>query len=72
MTTSDRTFATTVVSDDTTVVRGGPDSVAKLARHAVRTHRAFQLDGEPVWGVSVFLALDGAGERRWTGSSPVE
>jgi hypothetical protein len=48
--------------DDTVVViRGGPDNADKLARHAARTHRAFELDGEPIWGVSVFLALDQAG-----------
>lgn len=48
--------------DDTVVViRGGPDNADKLARHAARTHRAFELDGEPIWGVSVFLALDQTG-----------
>lgn len=48
--------------DDTVVViRGGPDNADKLTRHAARTHRAFELDGEPIWGVSVFLALDQAG-----------
>lgn len=47
--------------DATVVVRGGPDSVAKLARHAMRTGRAYVLDGEPLLGVSVFIALDDAG-----------
>ena len=48
--------------DDTVVVvRGGPDNANKLARHAARTHRAYELDGEPLWGVSLFVALDEAG-----------
>lgn len=45
----------------TVVVRGGPDSVAKLAAHAVRTARAYALDGVPVYGISVFAALDDIG-----------
>ena len=45
----------------TVVVRGGPDTVGKLATHAQRTHRAFVLDSEPVWGVSVFAALEDIG-----------
>lgn len=53
--------------DATVVVRGGPDTVDKLARHAVRTSRAYQLDGRPFWGVSVFLALDEAGEASLDG-----
>jgi hypothetical protein len=48
-------------SDDIVVVRGGPDTLAKLAAHAQRTHRAFSLDGAPFWGVSVFCALDEIG-----------
>jgi RNase P/RNase MRP subunit p30 len=32
-------------SDDIVVVRGGSDSLAKLATHERRTHRAFKLDG---------------------------
>jgi hypothetical protein len=43
------------------IIRGGPDSVAKLLTHAHRTHRAFLLDDEPVWGISVFVALDETG-----------
>ncbi|MGQ0466382.1 MAG: hypothetical protein ACT4QG_13795 [Sporichthyaceae bacterium] len=51
-----------VLPDDATViVRGGPDSLEKLAQHAARTNRAFLLDGHQLWGVSVFLALDDAG-----------
>jgi len=35
--------------DDTTiVVRGGPDTLAKLAVHVCRTHDAYVLDGEPL------------------------
>jgi hypothetical protein len=45
----------------TVTLRGGPDSVDKLRRHAMRTHRAFELDGAPVYGVSVFCALDDIG-----------
>jgi hypothetical protein len=48
--------------DDTTVVvRGGPDTLAKLAMHARRTHDAYVLDGEPLWGISVYCALDDVG-----------
>ena len=43
------------------VVRGGPDSVAKLAAHASRTARAFTLDGVPALGISVFAAFDDIG-----------
>jgi hypothetical protein len=45
----------------TVVVRGGPDSVAKLRAHAQRTARAFALDGVPALGLSVFAALDDIG-----------
>jgi hypothetical protein len=48
-------------SRDIVVVRGGPDTLAKLAVHARRTRRAYCLDGEPLWGVSVFCALDEVG-----------
>lgn len=47
--------------DLTVVLRGGPDTVDKLRRHALRTNRAFALDGDPVFGVSVFCALDAIG-----------
>jgi len=43
------------------VVRGGPDSVVKIEGHAARTARAYVLDGRPVFGVSVFAALDDIG-----------
>lgn len=45
----------------TVVVRGGPDSVAKLRAHAQRTARAFALDGVPALGLPVFAALDDIG-----------
>lgn len=45
----------------TVVIRGGPDSVAKLRAHAERTARAFALDGVPALGLSVFAALDDIG-----------
>jgi hypothetical protein len=32
----------------TVVVRGGPDTLAKLAAHASRTHDAYVLDGDPL------------------------
>lgn len=47
--------------DGIVVVRGGPTSVAKVLSHARRTHDAFVLDGELIWGVSVFCALDDLG-----------
>lgn len=47
--------------DITVVVRGGPDTLAKLAMHARRTHDAYVLDGEPLWGISVYCALDDVG-----------
>jgi hypothetical protein len=53
--------------DTTVVVRGGPDTADKLARHAVRTNRAYQLDGRLFWGVSVFLALDETGDASLNG-----
>ncbi len=43
------------------VVRGGPDTLAKLAVHARRTHDAYVLDGEPLWWISVYCALDDVG-----------
>jgi hypothetical protein len=43
---------------DCVLLRGGPDSTAKLRRHIERMHRAFVFDGDPVLGVSMFAALD--------------
>jgi hypothetical protein len=45
----------------TILVRGGPDTAAKLTAHAERVRRAFVLDGRPVLGISVFAALDDIG-----------
>jgi hypothetical protein len=47
--------------DRVVVVRGGPATLAKLREHAARTHAAYVLDGAPLWGVSVFCALDDIG-----------
>jgi hypothetical protein len=47
--------------DETVLVRGGPDTLAKLTAHAGRFRRRFVLDGEPVLGISVFAALDDIG-----------
>jgi hypothetical protein len=43
------------------IVRGGPNSVARLTQHAMRTAEFWNLDGEPLYGVSVFCALDDVG-----------
>ena len=42
----------------THLIRGGPDTVDKLRRHAERTARAWALDGQPLLGISVFAVLD--------------
>jgi hypothetical protein len=42
----------------TIVVRGGTDTHDKLRRHAERTARAWSLDGQPLFGISVFAVLD--------------
>jgi len=47
--------------DGIVVVRGGPTSLSKVLSHAQRTHNAFVLDGQPIWGISVFCALDDLG-----------
>jgi hypothetical protein len=41
----------------TIVVRGGSDTRDKLRRHAERTARAWSLDGQPLFGISVFAVL---------------
>ena len=56
-----------IADDRMIVVRGGPDNVVSLARHARRTNRGYLLDGEPVWGVSVMAALDDIGPASLTG-----
>lgn len=45
-------------ADLVVVVRGGRDSIDKLRRHALRTARAWSLDGAPLFGISVFAVLD--------------
>ena len=45
-------------ADATVVVRGGQDTADKLLRHALRTARAWSLDGHPLLGISVFAVLD--------------
>ncbi|MGH3926595.1 MAG: hypothetical protein ACRDTT_27670, partial [Pseudonocardiaceae bacterium] len=47
--------------DAALVVRGGPDTLPKLRTHARRTARAWCLDGVPLFGISVFCALDDIG-----------
>ncbi|MFY9930787.1 MAG: hypothetical protein WAK82_22575, partial [Streptosporangiaceae bacterium] len=42
----------------TVLIRGGPDTIDKLRRHAERTARAWALDGQPLFGISVFAVLD--------------
>lgn len=46
---------------DSLILRGGPDSASLIRTHARRTHRLYCLDGQPLWGISVFAALDPAG-----------
>ena len=46
------------LSETAVLVRGGPDTQDKLARHARRTTRAWSLDGQPLLGISVFAVLD--------------
>ena len=46
------------LSEAAVLVRGGPDTGDKLARHAGRTARAWSLDGQPLLGISVFAVLD--------------
>jgi hypothetical protein len=46
------------LADATVVVRGGRDTLDKIRAHALRTARAWALDGEPLLGVSVFAVLD--------------
>lgn len=57
----------TIHEETTVLVRGGPDSLTSLTRHVRRTARAFALDGTPVWGISVFAALDDFGPASMNG-----
>jgi hypothetical protein len=43
------------------VIRGGPDTLSLIRSHACRFHRLYELDGEPIWGISVFVAVDDIG-----------
>lgn len=53
--------------DDTKVaLRGGPDTESLIRSHVRRANRLFVLDGEEVWALSVFVALDDVGP----GSAP--
>jgi hypothetical protein len=49
------------------VVRGRPATPSKLVEHAQRTHDVYVLDGAPIWGVSVFCALDDIGSASLDG-----
>lgn len=50
------------VPDDALVaLRGGPDTRSLIASHARRLNRLFLLDGGPLWGISVFVALESTG-----------
>jgi hypothetical protein len=53
--------------DAVVVIRGGPDTAGKLARHADRTARAWTLDGGALHGVSVFGAVDELGDASLDG-----
>ena len=53
--------------DTVVVLRGGPDTVAKIVRHARRTEQRWALDGVPLLGVSVFCALDPDGPASFDG-----
>ena len=43
------------------MLRGGPDTPSLLQTHAKRLQRLYELDGEPVLGISVFVVLDDVG-----------
>ena len=47
--------------DASDVLRGGPDSPSLLRSHARRLNRLYALDGAPVFGVSVFVAIGDIG-----------
>lgn len=50
-----------VPGDALVALRGGPDTRSLISSHARRMNRLFVLDGGPVWGISVFVALDPTG-----------
>jgi hypothetical protein len=43
------------------VLRGGRDTQALLGTHARRLNRTFVLDGQELYGISVYVALDDVG-----------
>jgi len=43
------------------IIRGGRDTLALLRTHAGRLNRLYELDGAPIYGVSVFVARDDLG-----------
>jgi len=45
------------------VVRGGPNTVDKIGRHAAKTAKLWTYEGAPVEGISVFLALGDSGDH---------
>lgn len=47
--------------DEVVLIRGGPETAAKLLGHARRLHTVYVLDGLPVFGVSAMAALDALG-----------
>jgi hypothetical protein len=53
--------AETAPADAVVLLRGGPDTVSLLRSHARRTRRLYRLDGVPLFGISVFAALDDEG-----------
>ena len=53
--------------DTVVVLRGGPDTLVKIVRHARRTEQRWALDGVPLLGVSVFCALDPDGPASFDG-----
>jgi len=49
--------------DAIVVVRGGPNRVDKIGRHAAKTAKLWTYEGAPVEGISVFLALGDLGDH---------
>lgn len=46
------------LDDVAIVVHGGRDTLDKIRRHALRTARAWSLDGQPLLGMLVFAVVD--------------
>ncbi len=49
------------------LLRGGPDTPSLIRSHARRTNRLYCLDDRPLWGVSMFAALDATGPSSFDG-----